>query len=209
MLLDGDIVPYPARSEYDLVSIDNVSAAETLAAHLIGKGAHSICFLMRRNWVQNVMNRVNGVRNVVLSNGMKWTQANVVMVDPADIGEIAKVMRRRIRPDAFVCENDMLAAGLKLSLERLGYMIPEDVMVVGFDDVQIAMLAMPGITTIRQPCEALARTAFERLLKRISDRSSDTVQIICPFKLVERGSTDRRRISGNEKCVTSRSRRLK
>ena len=200
VLLDGDIVPYPARSEYDLVSIDNIAAGETIAAHLMERGAKNIYFLMRENWVQNVMNRVKGVRNVVQSTGVKWTGSNVVMADPTDEVKIAKIMRRRNRPDAFVCENDVLAAGLKLSLERLGYAIAKDVMVVGFDDVRIARLAMPGITTIRQPCEALAKTAFERLLKRMSDCSSDPVQIVCPFKLIERGSTDRRTIYGKEKA---------
>jgi DNA-binding LacI/PurR family transcriptional regulator len=67
-----------------------------------------------------------------------------------------------------------------------------DAMIAGFDDVQIARLATPGITTIRQPCAALARASFERLQKRISGSSLDPVHIVCPFKFVERGTTDRK-----------------
>ena len=192
VLLDGDFVSWPDRSEYDLVSIDNIAAGEKHAAHLIEMGARNIYFLMRKNWVQNVMNRARGVRNIVLARGLKWSSSNVLLADPADVDEVAKIMRRRPRPDAFVCENDVLAASLKLSLEKLGYAIPDDVMIAGFDDVQIARLSSPGITTIRQPCDALARISFERLLTKISTHITDVVQIVCPFEFVQRGSTHRR-----------------
>ena len=206
VLLDGDIVARPERSEYDLVSIDNVAAGEKLAAHLVANRAQNIYFLMRKNWVQNVMNRARGVRNIVLANGLKWSSSNVVLANPADVDEVSKIVRRRPRPDAFVCENDVLAAGLKLSLEKLGYSIPDDIMVAGFDDVQIARLSTPGITTIRQPCDALARASFERLLKRMSEPSSDVVHIVCPFTFVPRGSTQRQNALKG-KCEVKQERR--
>ena len=189
VLLDGDIVRWPERSEYDLVSIDNIAAGETLAAHLIENGARNICFLMRKNWVQNVMNRAHGVKSVILAKGLIWNQSSVVLADPVDVDEVSKIMRRRPRPDAFVCENDVLAAGLKLSLERIGYKVPGNIMVAGFDDVQVARLATPGITTIRQPCDALAHASFERLLKRMSVSVFDPVHIVCPFMFIQRGTT--------------------
>ena len=192
VLLDGDFVAWPDRSEYDLVSIDNIAAGGMLARHLIEKGAKNICFLMRKNWVQNVMIRAYGVKSEVLASGLKWRPSSIVLADPVDVDEVAKILRRRPRPDAFVCENDILAANLKLSLEKLGYTVPNDAMIAGFDDVQIARLATPGITTIRQPCAALARASFERLQKRISGSSLDPVHIVCPFKFVERGTTDRK-----------------
>ena len=199
VLLDGDIVQWPKRSEYDLVSIDNIAAGETLGAHLTERGARNICFLMRKNWVQNVLNRAYGVRNVVLARGLEWSESNVVFADPANVDEVSKLMRRRPRPDAFVCENDVLAAGLKLSLEKLGYKIPDDVQIAGFDDVQIARFSTPGITTIHQPCDLLAKAAFERLMKRMSLRSLDPLHIVCPFSLVPRGTTLRQCVSFKSK----------
>lgn len=191
VLLDGDIVRWPERSEYDLVSIDNIAAGETLAEHLVESGARNICFLMRKNWVHNVQNRAHGVKNVVIANGLRWSPSSVILADPSEVGEVSKVMRRRPCPDAFVCENDVLAANLKLSLEKIGCRIPDDVMVAGFDDVRVARLATPGITTIRQPCDALARAAFGRLLDRMAGRPLDTVHIVSPFTFVRRGSTKR------------------
>ena len=189
VLLDGDIVPGPARSEYDLVSIDNVAAGETLAAHLMERGARNIRFLMRANWVENVKNRARGVRNAVLSSGLRWTSRNIVMLDPSDAAAVRKLMKSVPRPDAIVCENDVIAAGLMKTLGGLGCRVPENVLVAGFDDVQIARLSTPGITTIRQPCEGIARAAFDRLLTRMSDRALMPSHILLPYTLEIRGST--------------------
>ena len=126
------------------------------------QGAKNICFLMRENWVQNVRNRAHGVGNAVLANGGEWKPSSIVCGDPLDAGFVGRIMRRRPRPDAFVCENDILAAGLKMTLEGLGFNVSDDVMVAGFDDVQIARITSPGITTIRQPLETIALLAFKR-----------------------------------------------
>lgn len=190
VLLDGDIVPSPKRSDYDLVSIDNVAAGETLATHLMECGARNIRFLMRANWVENVRNRARGVRNEVLANALRWSPKSVVTVDPADASAVARMMKSTPRPDAFVCENDVIAAGLMKTLDALGYKVPDDVLIAGFDDIRVARLSSPGITTIRQPCEGIARAAFDRLVARMSSRDLMPASIRLPHKLVVRGSTN-------------------
>jgi len=211
VLLDGDIVPGPARSEFDLVSIDNVAAGEELAAHLIGRGARNIRFLMRANWVKNVKNRARGVRNGILSHGLPWREKYVVMADPTDGTAIRKLMRCSPHPDAIVCENDIIAANLMKTLGSLGYVVPDDVMVAGFDDVQVARLSSPGITTVRQPCEGIAREAFDRLVLRMDDRALMPVQVLLPHALVSRGSTTgvRRRGAGKPRGPSSGNRLAK
>lgn len=189
VLLDGDFVPGPQRSAYDLVAIDNVAAGEALAAHMAERGARSFRFLMRRNYGENVMNRARGVRNAVLAKGLRWTDRSVVTADPLDASAIRKMMRTAPRPDAIVCENDVLAAGLMKTLGALGYRVPDDVLVSGFDDVQIARLSSPGITTIRQPCESIAHTAIDRLIARLSASDMPPVSFLLPHALVLRDST--------------------
>ena len=197
VLLDGDIVAYPKRSDFDLVSIDNVAAGETIGLHMLERGAKNVYFLMRENWVQNVRNRAHGVGNVVLARGGEWKASNVVCGDPLDADFVGRIMRRRPKPDAFVCENDVLAAGLKMTLEGLGVSVPGSVMVAGFDDVQIARITPPGITTIRQPLDMIAQVAFKRLCERMSDpRSTQTpFHAVCPFSLVVRGTTRKEGVS--------------
>ena len=191
VLLDGDVVSGQNRSEYDLVLIDNVAAGEMLAMHMMERGARSIRFLMRENWVENVKNRARGVRNEVLARGLRWTSRSVVMVNPLDSVAVGKMMRTAPRPDAIACENDVIAAGLMKTLGSLGYRVPEDVLIAGFDDVQVARLASPSITTIHQPCDGIARAAFDRLIARMSDRTMMPAHVILPHRLVVRSSTDR------------------
>ena len=189
VLLDGDVVQGPRRSAYDLVSIDNVAAGETLAEHVIERGARNVCFLMRANWVENVKNRARGVRNAVLAKGLRWTAKSVVLADAADVAAVRKLMRRAPRPDAVVCENDVIAANLVKTLEALGHRVPRDVQVTGFDDVQVASLSSPGITTIHQPCEGIAQAALERLVLRMARRDLTPTHLVLPCSLVPRGST--------------------
>ena len=189
VLLDGDVVSLPRRSEYDLVSIDNVAAGEMLGWHLIEQGARSIRYFMRAAWVQNVLNRAHGVRNAVLANGLRWSEQSIVRAAPSDVAAVRRLMRSTPRPDAIVCENDVIAATLKKTLESLGYVVPGDLLLAGFDDVQIARLSSPGITTIRQPCEEIARTALERLLARIANRELVPTSILLPHQLIVRSST--------------------
>ena len=98
-------------------------------------------------------------------------------------------MARRPRPDAFVCENDVLAARLLKTLTALGHRVPQDVRLAGFDDVQIARLSSPALTTIRQPCDLIARTAFDRLLSRIARPQQEPLHLVPAAELVVREST--------------------
>ena len=78
-----------------------------------------------------------------------------------------------------------------MTLEMLGINVPGAVMVAGFDDVQVARITPPGITTIRQPLDMIAQVAFKRLCERMSDHRSTQTPFhdICPFSLVVRGTT--------------------
>ena len=98
-------------------------------------------------------------------------------------------MARRPRPDAFVCENDVLAARLLKTLAALGHRVPQDVRLAGFDDVQIARLSSPALTTIRQPCDLIARTAFDRLLSRIARPQQEPLHLVPAAELIVREST--------------------
>lgn len=189
VLLDSDVVPPPERSGLDLVSIDNISAAETLARHVIDCGAKRLCVVSRPNWWPNFMNRVRGVRLAVASAGLRWGADSFTLIAPDNLRALRKLMKGRLSPDAFVCEDDDMAAVMIQSLAKLGFAVPDDVMVAGFDDVKIAGLVTPPLTTMRQPHEALAATAFRRILERIARPELLPTEIFLPATLVRRAST--------------------
>lgn len=191
VLFDSDIEVAPRHSGYDIVSIDNVMAGETVACHLLGAGAENIHFLLKPNWMPNAWNRIRGVMCAVMAAGGDWSQRHVLVSDPDDLETIRRHLRRRPRPDAFVCENDSLAAVFKKSLEKLGLRIPDDVLLAGFDDVNIARLLTPPLTSIHQPCDQIAAAAFRRLLARIADPALPAQEIFVWAPMVARASSVR------------------
>ena len=73
------------------------------------------------------------------------------------------------RPDAVVCANDQMAIGALRELQANGIRVPEDMAVVGFDDIYPGTLVVPALTTVRQPMRMLGARACSRLLERIAD----------------------------------------
>lgn len=193
VLLDSDVILPPARSGMDVVSINNALAAETLANHLLTAGARTVDVVMLPKMFPNMMERVRGVANAVTLAGRRWSMSQVLFAEPTDQKAIRAYMRRRPRPDAFVCQNDALAADFACSLRQLGYSIPEDVMIAGFDGMDISRVMTPPLTTIRQPYAEIARAVFEQLMRRVRNPAGPAQRIYLPEKLIVRASTQRER----------------
>jgi LacI family transcriptional regulator len=189
VLLDRDVVPPPDRSGYDLVGIDNVQAGYRLARHLIDCGARRICFFMRVGSAPTVSLRIQGARGAVLDAGLPWASASVCVAEIGDAEPIKKLVGGRCLPDAFICGNDATAAALLQTLNSLGKQVPRDFLLAGFDDVKIATLTSPPLTTIRQPCDLIARAAVDTLLTRLRDPSLPPREVLLDVSLVVRHST--------------------
>jgi len=108
---------------------------------------------------------------------------------PGDEKALGTMMRSRARPDAIVCGNDEHAATLIDTLNRIGRRVPDDIAVVGFDDIDVARTMTPPLTTIAQPVKKLAATAFKTLLARIRYPNNDPREILLDAPLVARKST--------------------
>jgi len=198
VLIDSDVVPPPERSGYDLVGINNMDAGARLARHLLSVGARRIHFLQPPNSAYTVANRIRGVMTAVVSEGGEFSlQKNVLTAEPNDGAALARHLSRG-RPDAFICANDDDAAVFKLTLEKAGLRIPSDLLLAGFDDVHIAQLLTPSLTSIHQPCELIAEYAFNRLLARIGNPDLQAVEIYLPSPLSVRASTGGRVKSKNQ-----------
>ena len=191
VLVDSDIVPPPERSKYDVVGINNHDAGVRVAEHLLSSGIREIRFLLSRDADYNIRNRMRGVASAVTAHGGEWGEANVLECAPNDVEAIRRAFRARPRPQAFVCRGDATASALAKTLKRLGKRIPEDVTLVGFDDVAVASTMNPPLTTVRQPSEAIAVAAFRALVGRIAVPSLPPCEIYLPAPLIVRASTRR------------------
>lgn len=188
VLVDYDILQPPERSPHDIVGINNHDAACQLANLLLSKGLRKIDFAMRPHSPASVLRRHEGVRMAVAQHPKASCQ--LFEAAPDDLPALRRHLRGH-RPDAFICGNDATAAVLKKSLNALGVDVPRDCLLAGFDDLRLASLLTPPLTTVHQPCMEIGRAAFTALVSRITGASQDLPrEIFLPAPIVERGSTD-------------------
>ena len=185
ILLDSDIVCAPERSQYDVVSVNHLDVGRRLAQHLRRCGATRIVYLTQKDRAPCVQARQLGVK--IGCEGL-LLDGKAVYADPEDVDAIRRMLRR-LRPDSVVCYNDRQAALLLQTLDKLGRKVPDDIMVVGFDDVQYARLTIPQLTTMRQPCKEIAAAVFRMLMERVRNPNLPARMEILDSKLTVRGST--------------------
>ncbi|MBQ6330764.1 MAG: substrate-binding domain-containing protein, partial [Kiritimatiellae bacterium] len=183
VLLDYDIAPPPKRSRYDVVGIDNMAAGLAVGRHLLGTGAKRICFLHRPNAAPTVTNRMRGVASAVIECGGEWSlDRNVLFAEPGNRRAVSKFLAKGL-PDAFVAGNDVAAAALRETLAKIGNGA-ERIRLVGFDDVEVA--ARLGMTSVRQPLDAIADTSLQTLASRIKTPTLPPRTILLDAELVVR-----------------------
>jgi DNA-binding LacI/PurR family transcriptional regulator len=187
VLLDRCYLPYPSRSKFDLVGIDNRRTAYGAVEHLVRVGAKTIAFLGKRFSAPTVDARIAGYREALLANGHRCDENLVLRCDPDDEQRIRQFLDK-CRPDAFLCANDHTAANLMQSLIRLGVSIPEEIRVVGIDDVKYASLLPIPLTTQHQPCLDIGRVAMSTMLDRLEYPDMPTRDILLGCKMVIRKS---------------------
>ena len=190
VLACADFVPPPDHSGYDVVGINNVEAGAMMARHLADSGAKRICFLMRPNRGMSIRNRYRGFVMALGSEDRIRCRCDQLVAGTDDLSAVKRLLRCR-RPDAFVCGSDSDAAKFKVTLEKAGLRVPDDVMLAGFNDVQMASILTPALTSVRIPCKEIAATAFYRLLARIADPDLPAMECLLPVRLIARGSTAR------------------
>jgi len=187
VLLDRDIVDYPLRSRFDVVGIDNRRAGYVAAQHLMATGCKRVGFIGRPHLAPSCVARYNGYRDAVSSSPAHRESQFVERLDPADKTTVANVMKR-YRPDGIVCSNDRTAAMLMRTFSELKILVPDQVGLVGFDDVQYANLVRVPLTTIHQPCDQLGAAAIQAMAQRIKSPHMPPRDILVDFHLVVRES---------------------
>ncbi len=188
VLLDRDLVPYPKRSQYDLVGIDNRRAGYVITEHLIESGAKRPVFVCRPGSAPTVDARIAGFREALLDYGLEFKPNLVRRMDPWDVALMQKMVKET-RPDGIVCANDFTAAQVMRSLHELKIPVPEKIRMAAIDDVKYASLLPVPLTTIHQPCAEIGATAIETMVQRLQHPHFPARDISLNFKLVVRRSS--------------------
>ncbi|WP_194911575.1 LacI family DNA-binding transcriptional regulator [Catenulispora rubra] len=159
-----------ARPGIDVVRSDDVAGGEIAAGYLIEHGYRRIAFITGAGRVGAPANRVLGYRHALREAGMPLSASLVVREEISRDGG-ARAMERllalRQAPDAVLCTNDVVALGALDAAKARGLSVPGDVAVMGFDDIEIAALTAPPLTTVSirplEQGEAIGRLLLGRL----------------------------------------------
>lgn len=166
VLLDRDLCPFPKRSCFDLVGIDNFAGGYLLAEHLLKLGHRRLAFVARPFSAGTVEARQAGVRAAMQAHGVPVVGDFFYEADPGDARLVRSLSAGRPY-EAVICANDHTAAQLLQTLTRLGVRVPGDLRLVGFDDVRFATPLTVPLTTVQQPCRDIALTAFHAMRERM------------------------------------------
>jgi DNA-binding LacI/PurR family transcriptional regulator len=153
------------------VCIDNLTASREATSHLIGLGHRRIAYLGDKGGFHSDTERFGGYRQALESVDQAFQPELVVHGDGTPQGgEVAihKLLSLPQRPTAVFCYDDMTALGALRAARTHGLRVPEDISIIGFDDLVIASYTEPPLTTIRQPKEYMGQLATEIVMKLIS-----------------------------------------
>jgi GntR family transcriptional regulator of arabinose operon len=187
VLLDRPPYPYPQRGHHDLVGIDNRRAGFAITAHLARHGCRRIAFVALPNAAATVNAREAGYREALYTFDVPVNRDAVRYIDPADAAPV-RALLKSCRPDAIVCANDRAAGRLMRTLLELERAIPDDVRLVGIDDVDYASLLPVPLTTLRQPTRQIGDAALSAMLDRIRRPDLPPRDIFLQCELIVRAS---------------------
>ena len=190
------------QRDYCSACVDDVSGGESAADHLLDLGHRRLAFVTAPLTISPYRDRLAGVRRALARRDLPEEACEVFEVGSlgtAAEGREASDLLVRQHPAAtgVVCGNDLLALGVIGGLVRCGVRVPDDISVVGYDDIELAQQSPLPLTTVRQPKHELGRIATKLLIEE-AQRGPTHVhqQIFFQPELVVRETTARPRIEG-------------
>lgn len=171
--------------------VDHVAGGEIAAARLLAIGRERIAFVTGVPEPEPCVERRDGAARAIVGSGLPKpvTLIQDAMSPTAGRTAAARLLEMSPRPDGVFCANDLLAIGLINELGRLGVRVPEDIAVVGYDDIELAASAAVPLTTIRQPRRELGWEAAELAMAEVGEgRSHQHRQVVLRPELVIRES---------------------
>jgi LacI family transcriptional regulator len=176
------------------VAVDDVRGGELAAAHLIELGHRRIGFVNGSTKIQQCADRRRGVKKALRAARMSAAASLVeVTVDSLNAAGGEQALTHLLGlgdpVTAIVCANDLAALGVLRGLRGRGIQVPEEMAVVGYDDVEFAAVLTTPLTSIRQPRYQLGRAAADLLLAEAGSRGHSHKQVLFQPELIVRDSS--------------------
>jgi DNA-binding LacI/PurR family transcriptional regulator len=196
--LDSIAVPYvvihpscisePSDSSY--VTIDDYESAKKAVSYLLELGHRSIGCICENTDFSHERDRLHGYRDALANAHIPYSES-LVSYNPVGgmLGGFtgaSKLIAENDNLSAIFCLNDDMALGAMNAIWHLGRKVPDDISIIGFDDIRYASMVIPPLTTIRQPIDQIAEAAVMQIIKMVDNPTSERISIVMPTQLIIR-----------------------
>ncbi len=185
---------FPATGNYPAVLIDNIIGAKQAMKHLIDKGHRQIAFVGGDITHPSIRDRFLGYKQAHEDAEIPFNE-NLVIIDedyPGDkngYNAMCKLRKRKASFTAIFAANDAMAFGCLRCIKEKGFAVPDQIALVGFDDVDVSWQMEPQLTTIRVNKEDMGALAVKNVVDLISSHKRSLGKILVPVELVVRNSS--------------------
>lgn len=188
---------YDLIGKFDIITMENRNNVYLITRHLINKGLKRFSFvgdLYSGNVGRGFKERFDSLNECLNDHGLTLDK-NCSLLNETDEDfrnfslVVNKIKAMASLPDVFLCGNDWTAIQIMYALQFLGFKIPRDVSIVGFDNIRASQQIVPALTTINTPKEYLGIAAAKQILNRINDPKSPCVISQYTTELIIRDST--------------------
>jgi len=179
----------PGNDRLNYVDVDNINSAREAVTHLLRQGRRRVATITGLLNTNVGIDRRDGYLAALRQRSLPVDPDLIVERDFTEAGGYGAMQRLLpCRPDAVFAASDMLAMGALRALREAGRRVPQDVAVVGFDDMPFAERAEPPLTTMRQPVQRTGVVAAETLIDLIDNPEAQPRRILMPTELIIRDS---------------------
>ena len=158
------------------ISVDNYNGARTIVSYLVSRGHRKIACITGNMEFESSKIRLNGYKSVMAENGLDWDG----LIAEGDFSEkSAQLAMKQLEGKGYTAIfafNDMMAIGVCRYLREKGIRVPEDISVVGFDDISLASFVYPPLTTMHQPLFEMGKGAMEMLLQAMEHGMTEEIK---------------------------------
>lgn len=179
--------------EFSSIAVDDKRGGRLAAQHLVDTGRRRIAFVGGPKGLSQVKHRLRGAQDVIDGSAgarLEFVETSTMDADAGRHAAEALLARgKQTRPDAIFAANDLIALGVLQALTLAGVRVPDDVAIIGYDDIDFAASAAIPLSSVRQPREQLGIVAADTLLEVIADPGARVRDVVLEPELVVRRST--------------------
>lgn len=188
LLLDS----YFESEDLDTVIINNIKGVYKATCYLAELGHIDIGYLHSSVWINNFDQRMTGFKKAINDKGLKLNKNFIFCLESTIDGSyknMSRILENKPQlPTALFADNDIIAFGAIKAMKEFGIRIPQDVSVVGFDDMPFCKMIDPPLTTVMVYKQRMGMIALKRLVERIDEAPAETIKIEVNTTLIERKS---------------------